>query len=154
MTLLDWFFVAGYLVLSFGIALYFYQRAGEDTSEFFLSGRAMPWWLAGTSMVATTFAVDTPLLVTEIVAQDGIAGNWLWWNAAIGGMLTVFFFARLWRRSGVLTDVEFVEFRYSGRVAAWLRGLKAVFLAFCSTSSSSGGCRWRWRPSSTGSSQT
>ncbi|PSQ81598.1 MAG: sodium:proline symporter [Bacteroidetes bacterium QS_1_63_11] len=127
MTLLDWFFVVAYLVLSFGVALYFYQRAGEDTSEFFLSGRAMPWWLAGTSMVATTFAVDTPLLVTEIVAEDGIAGNWLWWNAAIGGMLTVFFFARLWRRSGVMTDVEFVEFRYSGRVAAWLRGLKAVF---------------------------
>ncbi len=127
MTLLDWLFVAAYLALSFGIAGYYYQRAGEDTSEFFLSGRAMPWWLAGTSMVATTFAVDTPLLVTEIVAQDGIAGNWLWWNAAIGGMLTVFFFARLWRRSGVLTDVEFVEFRYSGRPAAWLRGLKALF---------------------------
>nr|WP_279303912.1 Na+:solute symporter [Salinibacter ruber] len=126
-TSFDWFFVAAYLILSFGIALYFYQRAGEDTSEFFLSGRAMPWWLAGTSMVATTFAVDTPLLVTEIVAQNGIAGNWLWWNAAIGGMLTVFFFARLWRRSGVMTDVEFVEFRYSGRVAAWLRGLKALF---------------------------
>ena len=127
MTRLDWLFVAGYLVLSFGIALYFYRRAGEDTSEFFLSGRSMPWWVAGTSMVATTFAVDTPLLVTEIVAQDGIAGNWLWWNAAIGGMLTVFFFARLWRRSGVMTDVEFVEFRYSGEVAAWLRGLKALF---------------------------
>ena len=127
MTRLDWLFVAGYLVLSFGIALYFYRRAGEDTSEFFLSGRSMPWWVAGTSMVATTFAVDTPLLVTEIVAQDGIAGNWLWWNAAIGGMLTVFFFARLWRRSGVMTDVEFVEFRYSGEVAAWLRGIKALF---------------------------
>jgi len=126
-TALDWFFVAGYLGLSFGIALYYYRRAGEDTSEFFLSGRAMPWWVAGTSMVATTFAVDTPLLVTEIVAQDGIAGNWLWWNAAIGGMMTVFFFARLWRRSGVLTDVEFVEFRYSGPVAAWLRGIKALF---------------------------
>jgi Na+/proline symporter len=126
-TLLDWLFVVGYLMFSFGIALYYYQRAGQDTSEFFLSGRAMPWWLAGTSMVATTFAVDTPLLVTEIVAQDGIAGNWLWWNAAIGAMLTVFFFARLWRRSGVMTDVEFVEVRYSGEVAAWLRGLKAVF---------------------------
>jgi Na+/proline symporter len=126
-TLLDWLFVVGYLVFSFGIALYFYQRAGQDTSEFFLSGRAMPWWLAGTSMVATTFAVDTPLLVTEIVAQDGIAGNWLWWNAGIGAMLTVFFFARLWRRSGMMTDVEFVEVRYSGTVAAWLRGLKAVF---------------------------
>ena len=127
MTLLDWFFVAAYLALSFGIALYFYQRAGEDTAEFFLSGRSMPWWLAGTSMVATTFAVDTPLLVTEIVARDGIAGNWLWWNAALGGMLTVFFFARLWRRSGVLTDVEFVEVRYSGAPAAWLRGIKALF---------------------------
>ncbi len=127
MTLLDWLFVVGYLAFSFGIALYYYRRAGQDTSEFFLSGRAMPWWLAGTSMVATTFAVDTPLLVTEIVAEDGIAGNWLWWNAAIGAMLTVFFFARLWRRSGVMTDVEFVEFRYSGEVAAWLRGLKAVF---------------------------
>ncbi len=127
MTLLDWLFVVGYLAFSFGIAIYYYRRAGKDTSEFFLSGRAMPWWLAGTSMVATTFAVDTPLLVTEIVAQDGIAGNWLWWNAAFGSMLTVFFFARLWRRSGVMTDVEFVEFRYSGRVAAWLRGLKAVF---------------------------
>ena len=127
MTLLDWLFVVAYLVFSFGIALYYYQRAGQDTSEFFLSGRAMPWWLAGTSMVATTFAVDTPLLVTEIVAQNGIAGNWLWWNAGIGAMLTVFFFARLWRRSGVMTDVEFVEFRYSGEVAAWLRGLKAVF---------------------------
>ena len=127
MTLLDWLFVVGYLALSFGIALYFYQRAGQNTSEFFLSGRAMPWWLAGTSMVATTFAADTPLLVTELVAKNGIAGNWLWWNFAIGGMLTVFFFARLWRRSGVMTDVEFVEFRYSGRVAAWLRGLKALF---------------------------
>ncbi len=127
MTLLDWIFVVGYLVFSFGIALYFYQRAGKDTSEFFLSGRAMPWWLAGTSMVATTFAVDTPLLVTEMVAQNGIAGNWIWWNMAFGGMLTVFFFARLWRRSGVLTDVEFVELRYSGRVAAWLRGIKAIF---------------------------
>ncbi len=124
---IDWALVAGYLVLSFGIALYYYQRAGEDTSEFFLSGRSMPWWLAGTSMVATTFAVDTPLLVTEIIAQNGIAGNWLWWNAAFGGMLTVFFFARLWRRSGVLTDVEFIEMRYSGPPAAWLRGIKALY---------------------------
>jgi Na+/proline symporter len=126
-TALDWALVVGYLAFSFGIALYYYRRAGESTSEFFLSGRDMPWWLAGTSMVATTFAVDTPLLVTEIVAQDGIAGNWIWWNAAIGGMLTVFFFARLWRRSGVMTDVEFIEMRYSGRAAAWLRGIKALF---------------------------
>ncbi|ARA91911.1 sodium:proline symporter [Rhodothermaceae bacterium RA] len=124
---LDWLLVGGYFVFSFGIALYYYRRASRDTSEFFLGGRHMPWWLAGTSMVATTFAADTPLAVTELVAQNGIAGNWLWWNFVFGGMLTVFFFARLWRRSGVLTDVEFVELRYTGRAAAWLRGIKAVY---------------------------
>jgi Na+/proline symporter len=127
LTLLDWLLVVGYFVISFGIAIYFYRRASKDTSEFFLSGRDMPWWLAGTSMVATTFAADTPLLVTEIVASDGIAGNWIWWNFAFGGMLTVFFFARLWRRSGVMTDVELVELRYDGPAAAWLRGIKAVY---------------------------
>lgn len=127
MAWLDWLLVVAYFIFSFGIALYYYRRAGKDTSEFFLSGRNMPWWLAGTSMVATTFAADTPLAVTELVAQSGIAGNWLWWNFAFGGMLTVFFFARLWRRSGVLTDVEFVELRYSGKAAAWLRGIKAVY---------------------------
>ncbi|PSQ99381.1 MAG: sodium:proline symporter [Bacteroidetes bacterium QS_9_68_14] len=127
MTLFDWILVVGYFVISFGIAIYFYRRASKDTSEFFLSGRQMPWWLAGTSMVATTFAADTPLLVTEIVASDGIAGNWIWWNFAFGGMLTVFFFARLWRRSGVMTDVELVELRYDGAPAAWLRGIKAVY---------------------------
>ena len=124
---LDWFLILAYFLFSFGIALYYYRRAGRDTSEFFLSGRNMPWWLAGTSMVATTFAADTPLAVTELVAQNGIAGNWLWWNFAFGGMLAVFFFARLWRRSGVLTDVEFVELRYDGRAAAWLRGIKAIY---------------------------
>ncbi len=124
---LDWLLVGGYFVFSFGIALYYYRRASRDTSEFFLGGRHMPWWLAGTSMVATTFAADTPLAVTELVAQNGIAGNWLWWNFVFGGMLTVFFFARLWRRSGVLTDVEFVELRYTGRAAAWLRGIKAIY---------------------------
>ncbi len=127
LTLLDWLLLAAYFVFSFGIAVFYYRRAGRDTSEFFLSGRHMPWWLAGTSMVATTFAADTPLAVTELVAQDGIAGNWLWWNAALGGMLTVFFFARLWRRSGIMTDVEFVEIRYHGPPAAWLRGIKAVY---------------------------
>lgn len=127
MTWFDWFLVAGYFVISFGIAVYYTRRAGKNTSEFFLSGRNMPWWLAGTSMVATTFAADTPLAVTELVAQNGIAGNWLWWNFAFGGMLTVFFFARLWRRSGVLTDVELVELRYAGKAAAWLRGIKAVY---------------------------
>ncbi len=124
---IDWLLIAGYFALSFGIAVYYFRRAGRNTSEFFLSGRNMPWWLAGTSMVATTFAADTPLAVTELVAQNGIAGNWLWWNFAFGGILTVFFFARLWRRSGVLTDVEFVEMRYDGKAAAVLRGVKAIY---------------------------
>ena len=124
---LDWLIVGGYLAFSFGLALYFYRRAGRDTGEFFLSGRNLPWWIAGTSMVATTFAADTPLAVAELVANEGIAGNWLWWYAALGAMGTVFFFARLWRRSGVLTDVEFVELRYDGRAAAALRGIKAVY---------------------------
>lgn len=127
LTLLDWLLVGAYFVLSFGIAVYYYRRAGQNTSEFFLSGRNMPWWIAGTSMVATTFAADTPLAVTELVAQNGIAGNWLWWNMAFGGILTVFFFAKVWRRSGVLTDVEFVELRYSGPAAAWLRGIKSIY---------------------------
>ncbi len=124
---LDWFLIGTYFVFSFGMAVYFFRRAGKNTAEFFLTGRTMPWWLAGTSMVATTFAADTPLAVTELVAANGIAGNWLWWNAALGGMLTVFFFARLWRRSGILTDVEFVELRYHGPAAAWLRGIKALY---------------------------
>src|SRR5690242_14237551 len=96
--------------------------------EFFLSGRNVPWWLAGTSMVATTFAADTPLAVTGMVARNGIAGNWLWWNFVFSGMLTVFFYARLWRRSGVMTDVEFAEIRYAGKPAAFLRGFRAVYL--------------------------
>ncbi len=127
MTSLDWLIVGGYLVLSLGLALYFYRRAGRSTGDFFLSGRNLPWWVAGTSMVATTFAADTPLAVTELVASEGIAGNWLWWYAALGALGTVFFFARLWRRSGVLTDVEFVELRYAGPPAAALRGIKAVY---------------------------
>ncbi len=124
---LDWALIAFYFAFSFSIAIYYYRRAGKNTSEFFLSGRNMPWWLVGTSMVATTFAADTPLAITEFVATNGISGNWIWWNAAIGSVLTVFFFARLWRRSGVLTDVEFVEMRYDGQPAAWLRGIKAVY---------------------------
>jgi SSS family solute:Na+ symporter len=127
LTTIDWALVGAYLAASFGMAAYFHKRAARSTTEFFLSGRSMPWWLAGTSMVATTFAADTPLAVTELVAANGIAGNWLWWNFAFGSVLTVFFFAPLWRRSGVLTDVEFVELRYDGPAAAWLRGLKAVF---------------------------
>ncbi|MFA7565332.1 MAG: sodium:proline symporter, partial [Candidatus Neomarinimicrobiota bacterium] len=126
--LLDWAVVAIYFALIFGIAIYYYRRAGENTGEFFLSGRNLPWWLAGTAMVATTFAADTPLAVTELVAKNGIAGNWLWWNLAISAMLTVFFFARLWRRAGIMTDVEFTEMRYSGKTAAALRGFRALYL--------------------------
>lgn len=117
-----------FLMVIFGIAAYYTRFAGRDTGHFFLSGRDLPWYIAGTAMVATTFAADTPLAVTEIVAKNGIAGNWLWWNMAIGGMLTVFFFAKLWRRSGIMTDVEFIEFRYSGKEAAVLRGFRAVYL--------------------------
>jgi solute:Na+ symporter, SSS family len=128
MHIIDWIIIALYFVISISIGLYFYKRAGGNTENFFLSGRQLPWWLAGLSMVATTFAADTPLAVTELVGQNGIAGNWLWWNMLIGGMLTVFFFAKLWRRAGILTDVEFIEFRYSGKSASFLRGFKAVYL--------------------------
>ena len=128
LTTLDW----AILVASFAgpliIGFYYYRRAGASVGQFFLSGRDLPWWLAGTSMVATTFAADTPLAVTGLVARDGIAGNWIWWNAALGSMLTVFFFARLWRRAGILTDVEFAELRYTGRPAAILRGFRALYL--------------------------
>ena len=124
---IDWISVVIYFIVTIGIALYFVRRAGKNTTEFFLSGRNMKWYVIGTSMVATTFAADTPLLVTEVVAADGIAGNWIWWNMLFGAMLTVFFFARLWRRSGVMTDVEFVELRYDGKPAAWLRGIKAIY---------------------------
>lgn len=125
---LDFSVIILFFAVIFGIAAYYSRKASQGTDQFFLSGRNLPWWLAGTAMVATTFAADTPLAVTELVAQNGIAGNWLWWNMAIGAMLTVFFFARLWRRSGVMTDVEFVEFRYSGNTAAFLRGFRAIYL--------------------------
>ena len=128
MGVIDWVIVVLYLALSFGVAAYFSKRAGKSMEEFFLSGRNLPWWIAGTSMVATTFAADTPLAVTEIVARDGIAGSWLWWNFILGGVFTVFFFARLWRRAGVVTDVEIIELRYSGRPGAFLRGFRAVYL--------------------------
>ncbi|HEY2943057.1 MAG TPA: sodium:proline symporter, partial [Vicinamibacteria bacterium] len=128
MSLLDWTIVLLYFVASAAVGVYYARRAGSNLEEFFLSGRDLPWWLAGTSMVATTFAADTPLAVTELVAKNGIAGNWLWWNFVFGGMLTVFFFARLWRRAGIMTDVELVELRYSGRPAAFLRGFRAVYL--------------------------
>lgn len=125
---IDWLIIAAYFLLSLMVGLYYAGRAGRSTEEYFLSDRSMPWWLAGTSMVATTFAADTPLAVTEMVARNGVAGNWLWWSLLASGMLTVFFFARLWRRARVMTDVEFVELRYSGKPAAFLRGFRALYL--------------------------
>src|SRR5690348_3022026 len=128
LTFADWLVVALYFFFNIAIGLYYKRRAGKSVTEFFLSGRNVPWWLAGTSMVATTFAADTPLAVTGMVAVGGIAGNWLWWNFVASGMLTVFFYARLWRRSGVMTDIEFSEIRYSGKPAAFLRGFRALYL--------------------------
>ena len=128
LSLLDWTVIAAYFLFNLGIGIYYARRATGSTSEFFLSGRNVPWWLAGTSMVATTFAADTPLAVTGFVAKNGIAGNWLWWNFVMSGMLTVFLFARLWRRAGVMTDIEFAELRYSGKPAAFLRGFRALYL--------------------------
>jgi Na+/proline symporter len=129
LTAIDWVIVVAYFAISAGIGFLFTKRGGESLDEYFLSGRNVPWWLAGTSMVATTFAADTPLVVTGLVAANGVAGNWLWWNMLMSGMLTVFFFARLWRRANVMTDVELAEVRYSGRPAAMLRGFRAVYLA-------------------------
>jgi SSS family solute:Na+ symporter len=126
---LDWAIIAGYFLLTIIIGLIFTKKGGENLSEYFLSGRSVPWWLAGFSMVATTFAADTPLVVTGLVATKGVAGNWLWWNMVMSGMLTVFFFARLWRRANVTTDVEFAEVRYSGPPARFLRGFRAIYLA-------------------------
>src|ERR671917_722619 len=129
LTTLDWSIIAAYFIVSAGIGLWYAARGGKNVNEYFLTGRSLPWWLAGTSMVATTFAADTPLAVAGLVAKYGVAGNWLWWNGAFSSVLTVFFFARLWRRAGVLTDVEFAELRYGGRPAAVLRGFRALYLA-------------------------
>src|SRR2546421_8927708 len=128
LTLADWVVVALYFLFNIAVGLYYKSRASQNTAEFFLSGRNVPWWLAGTSMVATTFAADTPLVVTGLVARNGVAGNWLWWCFVASGMLTVFFYARLWRRAGVMTDIEFSEIRYSGPPAAFLRGFRALYL--------------------------
>jgi Na+/proline symporter len=130
LTPLDWVIVAISLIICFVPALFFARRAGKDTSEFFASGRSVPWWLAGLSMVATTFSSDTPNLVTDIVRRNGVAGNWVWWAFVLTGVSTVFFYARLWRRSGVLTDLEFYEIRYSGKAASVVRGFRAVYLGF------------------------
>jgi Na+/proline symporter len=129
LTPLDWLIVVLYFVLSLAVGLAFAQRAGTSAEEYFLSGRRIPWWLAGTSMVATTFAADTPLAVTGLTVKHGIAGNWLWWSFVMSGMLTVFFYARLWRRAEVMTDAELAELRYAGRPAAFLRVFRAAYLA-------------------------
>jgi Na+/proline symporter len=128
LTLVDGLVILAYFALNLGIGLYYRRRATRSMSDFFLSGRNVSWWLAGTSMVATTFAADTPLAVTGLVARNGISGNWIWWSMAASGMLTVFFYARLWRRAGVLTDAEFAEIRYGGKPARFLRGFRAFYL--------------------------
>ncbi len=125
---LDWAVMAAFFAVSIGIGLSVARKAGRDFNSFFLGGRNMPWWLLGVSMVATTFSTDTPNLVTDLVRTSGVVGNWAWWAFLLTGMLTVFLYARLWRRSGVVTDVEFYEMRYSGRLAAFLRGFRAVYL--------------------------
>jgi Na+/proline symporter len=127
-TFLDWSAIVLYLGITLALGLYFRSRSGKSVDDYFVSGRNVSWWLAGTSMVATTFAADTPLVVTGLVYTQGIAGNWLWWAFLLSGMMTVFLFARLWRRSGLLTDVQFAEMRYSGKPAAFLRGFRAIYL--------------------------
>jgi Na+/proline symporter len=128
LTWVDWLAIVVYFAANVAIGLYYRRRATRSTEDYFVGGRKVSWWLAGTSMVATTFAADTPLAVTGLVASFGIAGNWLWWSMLMSGMLTVFLYARLWRRAGVLTDVEFAEIRYSGKPAAFLRGFRSLYL--------------------------
>ena len=125
---IDWVVVAVYGVVTLIIGLVFTKRAGRSLEQYFLSGRKLPWWLLGTSMVATTFSTDTPNLVTDLVRTGGVSMNWLWWAFLITGMMTVFFYAKLWRRSGALTDINFYEMRYSGAPAAFLRGFRAIYL--------------------------
>src|SRR6185436_2473540 len=128
LSALDWIIAIIAVAICFIPALFLAKRSGKNTSEFFASGRSVPWWLAGLSMVATTFSSDTPNLVTDIVRRNGVAGNWVWWAFVLTGVSTVFFYAQMWRRSGVLTDLEFYELRYSGTAASALRGFRAVYL--------------------------
>ncbi|HVP89831.1 MAG TPA: sodium:solute symporter family protein [Terriglobales bacterium] len=130
LQVVDWVIASAILFICFVPALFFGKRAGKNTSEFFVSGRAVPWWLAGLSMVATTFSSDTPNLVTDIVRRNGVAGNWVWWAFTLTGVATVFFYARMWRRSEVMTDLEFYELRYSGKAAGVVRGFRSVYLGF------------------------
>src|SRR5437764_14612483 len=128
LQLFDWVIVVASIAICFVPALFVARRSGQSTSEYFASGRSVPWWLAGLSMVATTFSSDTPNLVTNFVRTQGVAGNWQWWAFVLTGVATVFFYAQLWRRSGVLTDLEFYELRYSGKAATFVRGFRAVYL--------------------------
>ena len=129
LELIDWVIIVGYFVVTLGIGAWFTRRAGSNLAEFFVSGRSLPWWIAGTSMVATTFAADTPLAVTGLIVKNGLAGNWFWWAFAIGGMFTVFVYARMWRRAEVMTDVELIKIRYSGPAANFLRYLRSFYVA-------------------------
>lgn len=128
LSTLDWSIIAAFFIVSLVIGIIVSRKAGSSSKEFFLSGRNMPWWLLGISMVATTFSADTPNLVTDIVRKNGVSGNWVWWAFLLTGMLTVFVYSKLWRRSGVLTDLEFYEIRYGGKSAAFLRGFRAIYL--------------------------
>ncbi|MDY0780019.1 sodium:solute symporter family protein [Tenacibaculum sp. IB213877] len=128
LSTLDYVIIIAFFLLSLAIGVWASKSAGKNSSEFFLSGRNMPWWLLGVSMVATTFAADTPGLVTELVRNNGVSGNWVWWAMLLTGMLTVFFYAKLWRKSGITTDLEFYELRYSGKMASFLRGFRAIYL--------------------------
>src|SRR6266480_987823 len=132
LTTLDWAIVILSIIVPFIPAVLMARRGGSSTTEFFTSGRSAPWWLIGISMVATTFSTDTPNLVTNLVREHGVANNWAWWAFLLTGMLTVFFYARLWRRSGVLTDLEFYDVRYSGKPAVFVRGFRAVSLRLAS----------------------
>ena len=129
LSLIDGAIIIGYVLFALGLGIYYSKRASSNIDEFFVSGRNLPWWLAGTSMVATTFAADTPLAVTGLVVNDGIAGNWLWWNMVLSGMLATFLFSRLWRRAEIITDIELTELRYSGKSASILRGFRALYIA-------------------------
>ena len=128
LSTLDWLIIGSYFILSLTIGIWSSKKAGKDTKSFFLAGRNMPWWLLGISMVATTFSTDTPNLVTDLVRQKGVSGNWAWWAFLLTGMLTVFIYAKLWHRLGVLTDIEFYELRYSGKASVFLRGFRALYL--------------------------
>ena len=129
LSTIDWVIIITYILFSLGVGIYFARRAGKNTEEYFLAGRTLPWWVVGTSMVATTFAADTPLAITEFVRGPGIWQNWFWWNQLLAGLLGVLLFSRLWRRAKVLTDNELLEIRYSGKPAAILRGFKAAYFA-------------------------